>query len=87
MSLDVEVRPLSAAGVLYAFSSIDLEEGKVFVGYVDLPEKVRVFARLLGFGAGEPPTCGLTLRLIEVRPPGTGPQFVFGPASQPEHAQ
>lgn len=48
----VEIRPLATSGTLYAFSRIHVAapgtEVPYVVGYVDLPEGVRVFTQLRG---------------------------------------
>lgn len=78
MSLAVDEQPLSREGVLYSFSSIQLDGGKAFVGYIDLPEAVRVFARL-DTGA-QPPMCDIKLAFKSSQVAGNGPQFIFGAA-------
>jgi uncharacterized OB-fold protein len=58
---------LSRRGVLYSYTTMRAGAGTVFVGYVDLPEKIRLFAELAGFDAGQPPSCGLDVALKTIR--------------------
>lgn len=80
-SKDVQVMKLSPTGVLYSFSSMRIEDARQFVGYIDLPEDVRVFGRLTGSDL-QNPVCGMPVKLAAVQPPGSGPCFVFASASQ-----
>lgn len=65
---------LSPEGILYSFSTIGGADAVQFVGYVDLPENVRVFGLL---NTTERPACGIPVSLTAVRAPGSGPCFVF----------
>ncbi|RYG07608.1 MAG: hypothetical protein EON92_18115 [Burkholderiales bacterium] len=54
----------------------------VFVGYVDLPEKIRLFAELEGFSDSHRPGCGIEVGLHKIRYTAAdsrtpGPVFVF----------
>jgi uncharacterized OB-fold protein len=69
-----QLQALSSEGVLYSFSTIGGADAAQFVGYVDLPENVRVFGLL---NTAERPECGMPVRLSAVRAPGSGPSFVF----------
>lgn len=73
----VEVRALSHTGRLYSFSSLRVGEGYVFVGYIDLPEGVRVFGRIESSVSVARPVCDMPVRLQTVQTAGTGPRFVF----------
>ena len=73
-STATETLKLSDVGVLYSFSSIASTSGKHFVGYVDLPEDIRVFGLL---NAATRPECGCSVRFSGVRAPAGSPAFVF----------
>lgn len=73
----VEVRELSRTGQLYSFSSLRTNEGVQFVGYIDLPEKVRVFGRIDSASSDERPVCGMPVRLQVVQKAEAAPSFVF----------
>jgi len=75
-SANTNLQGLSPEGVLYSFSTIGSAPSVEFVGYVDLPENVRVFG-LLNTPAKERPTCGAPVNLSSVRAPGVGPCYVF----------
>src|SRR5687768_15969600 len=60
-SQDVQVMKLSPTGVLYSFSSMRIEDARHFVGYIDLPEDVRVFGRLTGSEL-QNPVCGMPVK-------------------------
>ncbi|WP_436317315.1 Zn-ribbon domain-containing OB-fold protein [Variovorax sp. LjRoot84] len=75
-SRNLQVKELSRTGVLYSFSSQLLEGEKHFVGYVDLPEGVRVFGRLTG-NEPQQPSCGIPVRFSSVQPASGRPSFVF----------
>lgn len=86
MSLAVSSLALSQAGVLYSYTTMRSGTQSVFVGYVDLPEKIRVFAEIDGFQAGHPPACGSKVTLITIRYGAgderkAGPVFVFTSAT------
>jgi len=78
LSEDVGRVPLPTEGTLYSFSSIPIQGEKVFVGYVDVHEQVRLFARLGGFSEAQPPRCDIRVSLADppAGPPGT-PRFTF----------
>ena len=87
MSLNVAALPLSSSGVLYSYTTMRSGDDMVFVGYVDLPEKIRLFAELEGFAAGRPPACDTPVSLSAIRhgaddPRKPGPVFVFAPTRQ-----
>ena len=69
-----EQRDLSAQGVLYSYTTIGSADALQYVGYVDLPENVRVFGLL---NTTQAPACGVPVTLSAVRAPGSGPCFVF----------
>ncbi len=69
MGMGVEPLRLSAQGTLYSFTTIRHGKAEIFGGYVDFPEKVRVFGHLAGFTVETPPKCDLA---VSVRP-GNGP--------------
>ena len=73
-STATNVLELSQEGVLYSFSSIGGTSGKQYVGYVDLPEEIRVFGLL---NTDARPECGLPVKLSGVRVPQGAPAFVF----------
>lgn len=82
MSLAVAPLPLSKTGVLYSYTTMRSGAGTVFVGCVDLPEKIRLFAELDGFSINRPPACGLPVTLDTIRCNASeerkpGPVFVF----------
>ncbi|MES2980048.1 MAG: zinc ribbon domain-containing protein [Pseudomonadota bacterium] len=81
MSLDVAALALSRHGQLYSHTTMRSNGETVFVGYVDLPEKIRVFAELAGFGT-TPPVCDTAVELDTIRygvddERKAGPVFVF----------
>lgn len=77
LSLSVDAQTLSSEGVLYSFSSLNKAGSKQFVGYIDLPESIRVFAKLEDFSGDARPFCGMPVTLSAVNEVGNGPQFVF----------
>ena len=84
MALEVEARPLSRRGRLYSHTTMRRGDKTVFVGYVDLPEQVRVLGMLEGFDA--PPACDASVELARIKPvtepnPQREPVFVFRPAA------
>lgn len=80
-SRNIQLTELSPHGVLYSFSSQIFGGEKHVVGYVDLPEGVRVFGRLTS-SEQQGPSCGTRVTLKAVQPPGSGPCFVFAPSDQ-----
>ena len=72
---------LSEEGVLYSFSSTGSATSKQYVGYVDLPESIRLFGLL---NTDERPECGLAVKLSAVRVPQGTPAFVFNVVSNAE---
>jgi uncharacterized OB-fold protein len=64
LSIKLETKPLSAHGVLYSFTTVSRNKLAVYVGYVDLPEGIRVFSQLVGFTAGRPPQCGALVEIL-----------------------
>ncbi len=84
MALEVEARPLSRRGRLYSHTTMRRGDKTLYVGYVDLPEQIRVLAMLEGFEA--PPVCDVAVDLARVKPitepnPQREPVFVFRPAA------
>lgn len=79
LSCEVERLPLSQRGVLYSYTTLGAQDARQYVGYVDLPEAIRVFAGLAAVDASSPPVCDMPVVLLAVEPPGRGPQFVFAP--------
>lgn len=80
LSLDVLPRPLSRRGVLYSHSTMRRGDRTFHVGYVDLPEQIRVLGVIEGFDG--PPRCDTPVELAQVRPvtepnPQREPAFVF----------
>jgi len=73
-SSSIKPQGLSSEGVLYSFSTIGSADALQFVGYIDLPENVRMFGLLK---TSERPVCGMKVSLSAVRAPGSGPCFVF----------
>lgn len=73
----IEARALSRSGLLYSFSSLRVGENTVFVGYVDLPERVRVFGRIASATPNWRPVCDMPVRLQAVQTVEAGPRFVF----------
>ena len=69
-----QLQELSHEGVLYSFSTLVGRDSSQFVGYVDLPEKIRVFGLLT---TTDRPECGTPVSFAEARPVGNGPCFVF----------
>ncbi len=69
MALDVEPLRLSAAGTLYSFTTIRHGKAETYGGYVDFPEKVRVFGHLTGFTPEAPPRCDMVVSVV----PGKAP--------------
>ena len=91
MSLDVEPLRLSRQGTLYSYTTLRAGDQSVYVGYVDLPEKIRLFAELEGYADG-PPAMGSQLELACVRhAPGQArkrePVFVFRHLPGQPHGQ
>lgn len=74
---EVHVVPLSSHGILYSFSTVHGSDGLQFVGYVDLPERIRAYGLIK---ATHRPQCGMPVEFSLARPPGTGPCFVFNAA-------
>lgn len=84
MALEVEAQPLSRRGLLYSHTTMRRGDKTVLVGYVDLPEQIRVLGMLEGFDA--PPACDTAVELAHVRPvtepnPQREPVFVFRPVA------
>ncbi|MGJ7602738.1 Zn-ribbon domain-containing OB-fold protein [Variovorax sp. LT1R20] len=80
-SRNIQLTELSGNGVLYSFSSQVFAGEKHFVGYVDLPEQVRVFGRLTS-SEQQRPSCGTRVTLTAIQPPGSGPCFAFAPSDE-----
>lgn len=80
MSIEVEPRPLSRRGRLYSHTTMRRGDRTFFVGYVDLPEQIRVLGVLEGFEGA--PTCDALVELARAKPvsepnPQREPVFVF----------
>ena len=68
MSLAVEPLPLSPTGTLYSYTTIRHAKADTFGGYVDFPEKIRIFGHLGGFSPESPPQCDMAVRLVPAAP-------------------
>lgn len=80
MSIEVEAKTLSRRGQLYSHTTMRRGDTTLFVGYVDLPEQIRVLGVLEGFEGA--PTCDTPVELARVKPlgepnPQREPVFVF----------
>lgn len=80
MSVEVQAKPLSRRGQLYSHTTMRRGDHTLFVGYVDLPEHIRVLGVLEGFDGT--PTCDAQVELARVKPvtepnPEREPVFVF----------
>ena len=64
MALDVEPLRLSAVGTLYSFTTIRHGKAETYGGYVDFPEKVRVFGHLAGFTLEAQPKCDMVVSVV-----------------------
>ncbi len=68
LSLSVAPLALSAEGVLYSYTTVRHAKADAFAGYVDFPEKIRVFGHLRGFTPASPPRCDLRVQLVAAEP-------------------
>jgi uncharacterized OB-fold protein len=68
MSLATQPLPLSRTGVLYSFTTIRHAKADTFGGYVDFPERIRVFGHLGGFTAASPPRCDMPVQVVPAAP-------------------
>jgi uncharacterized OB-fold protein len=68
MSLEVEPLPLSPFGKLYSFTTIRHSSGTTYAGYVDFPEKIRVFGHLAYSSSDMAPTCDMTVQVVAAKP-------------------
>jgi uncharacterized OB-fold protein len=73
---ECESLPLSRSGVLYSFTTAKVAGAPHFVGYVDLPEKIRLYG-LVETRPGELPQCGAPVSLTRAQAAGQGPCFAF----------
>lgn len=85
MSLGVQAKTLSRQGTVYSHTTMQRRGKTLFVGYVDLPEKIRVLGILEGFTQG--PVCGDRVVLARARPlaepnPEREPAFIFRPLTK-----
>jgi len=67
MSLEVEPLELSSVGELYSYTTMRHADGQVYSGYVDFPEKIRVFGHLWST-AGTRPHCTMQVRVVAAAP-------------------
>lgn len=80
MSVEVQAKALSRRGVLYSHSTMRRGDRTFHVGYVDLPEQIRVLGVIEGFEGA--PRCDTPVELARVKPitepnPQREPVFVF----------
>jgi uncharacterized OB-fold protein len=68
MSLEVEPLALSETGLLYSYTTLRHGAGTTFGGYVDFPERIRVFGHLKGFTPEQPPACDMPVRIVPAAP-------------------
>ena len=72
MALDLASLPLAAVGTLYSFTTIRHNKAEIYGGYVDFPERVRVFGHLRGFSPEAPPRCDLQVAVVSGTPAAEG---------------
>jgi uncharacterized OB-fold protein len=81
LSERVRREQLSPRGTLYSWTTNRVGEADAFVGYVDLPEGLRVFARILLAADTSQPQCGMSVRLKEAEAVIGKPHFTFEAAA------
>src|SRR5271167_2082158 len=67
LSEQVHKKPLSLCGTLYSWTTTRVGADVAFVGYVDLPERVRVFGKVTPPPDAQRPHCGMAVELVEIR--------------------
>jgi uncharacterized OB-fold protein len=68
MSLNMSPLALQQQGRLYSYTTMRHGPDTVYAGYVDFPERVRVFGHLGGFTTDTPPACDSTVRVVAAKP-------------------
>jgi uncharacterized OB-fold protein len=68
MSLAVRPLRLQGEGKLYSYTTLRHGQGTTYAGYVDFPERIRVFGHLGGYTDAAPPVCDSPVRLVAAEP-------------------